>query len=84
MMLRMGSDPYPWTVQFVREAIETYHFDAMTNYTRSPLAPLAHPTSEHFLPILYVLGAAGNDTPRFFTESIFGGSISMRGVLFDG
>ncbi len=87
MLLREGSEPYSWAVQFdqfVLESIESHNVNAMAYYSRSPLAFKAHPTSEHFLPLQYVLGAAGNDSPRFFTETIFGGSVSMRGILFGG
>jgi 4,5-DOPA dioxygenase extradiol len=42
----------------------------------------AHPTDDHYLPLLYAVGAAGTDTPRFFNEEIFAGSVSMRCVVF--
>ena len=46
-------------------------------------AALAIPTDEHWLPLLYVLGAASaGETPEFFTDSIDAGSISMLGAGF--
>ena len=48
----------------------------------SPEARLAVPTAEHFLPLLYVLGAADRDEPvRFFAEGVTLGSMSMRSVV---
>jgi len=85
MMLRMGAHPYPWAVEFdemVKQGIAKGDFDMVVRYVRSPVAHMAHPTNEHLLPLLYVLGAAGDDSPRFFTESIFAGSVSMRSVAF--
>ncbi|MBN4064246.1 4,5-DOPA dioxygenase extradiol [Dehalococcoides mccartyi] len=47
-----------------------------------PIARLAHPTHEHFLPLLYSLGLrTEKDEITYFNESIDFGSISMRSVL---
>ena len=47
------------------------------------LASLAHPTNEHYLPLLYALGLRNKtDTVQFFNESFDLGSLSMRSVLF--
>ena len=44
-------------------------------------AALSIPTDEHWLPLLYVLGAAGADEPpQFFTDVIDAGSVSMLGI----
>ncbi len=46
------------------------------------VAALAHPTIEHFLPILYPLAVTAEDEKvSFFNESIDLGSISMRSFL---
>ena len=43
----------------------------------------AHPTAEHWLPILYAVGAADEgDTVRFPITGFDLGSLSMRAVLF--
>jgi len=57
-------------------------YGSLIDYTRYHISSLAHPTSEHYLPLLCVTGAAADDRPRFFNETIFGGSVSMRGVVF--
>lgn len=37
---------------------------AIADYRRAPYGAEAHPTEEHFLPLLVAMGAAGNDAPR--------------------
>jgi 4,5-DOPA dioxygenase extradiol len=47
------------------------------------LARLAHPTHDHFLPLLYAAGAALPGEPaQFFNDSFQGASISMRSVIW--
>jgi len=44
---------------------------------------MAHPTYEHYLPLLYAAGAVdGKEPMRFFNTSFQGGSISMRSMLW--
>ena len=44
-------------------------------------AMLSIPTPDHYLPLLYVLGARRKDEPvRFPVEGIDGGSVSMLAV----
>jgi 4,5-DOPA dioxygenase extradiol len=85
MMLNMRAKPYPWAVEFddiVKTNLETRDYDSLINYTKYHISSLAHPTSEHYLPLICVIGAAGGDRPQFFNEMIFGGSVSMRSVVF--
>jgi len=85
MLLTMHGKPYPWAVEFdtmVKNALIARDYDALIDYTRYPISALAHPTSEHYLPLLCIIGAAGDDRPAFFNETIFAGSVSMRGVVF--
>ncbi len=47
------------------------------------LASMAHPTHEHYLPLLYAAGAVdAHEQPRFFNTSFQLGSISMRSVVW--
>jgi len=84
-MLSMGAEPYPWAIEFdtiVKNNLITRDYASLINYAKYPAAQLAHPTSEHFLPLLCVIGAAGDDSPRFFNETIFAGSVAMRCAAF--
>jgi 4,5-DOPA dioxygenase extradiol len=45
------------------------------------VARMAHPSHEHYLPLLYAAGAAGaKELPRFFNTGFQAASISMRSV----
>lgn len=48
------------------------------------VAQQAHPTHEHYLPLLYAAGAVdgGKETPRFFNADFQSASISMRSVVW--
>jgi len=47
------------------------------------LAKMAHPSYDHFLPLLYVLGMKSkSDAPEFFNTGFQMGSISMRSVIW--
>jgi 4,5-DOPA dioxygenase extradiol len=81
----LSPETHPWAAgfdSFVKESLIRKDTDSLLGYERHPDAGLAHPTDEHFLPLLYVLGAAGDDVPRFVNETIFAGSISMRCVVY--
>lgn len=44
-------------------------------------ADLAIPTADHYVPLLYALGAAQGEEPRFFNRQCVYGSISMTAVV---
>jgi 4,5-DOPA dioxygenase extradiol len=47
------------------------------------VAQQAHPTHEHYLPLLYAAGAVlPSEMPRFFNTGYQSASISMRSVLW--
>jgi 4,5-DOPA dioxygenase extradiol len=82
-----GIPPYDWAVRFndqVKADITAGdHAALMAGAGISPDAALSIPTDEHWLPLLYVLGAAkAGETPAFFTDVIDAGSVSMLGVGF--
>jgi 4,5-DOPA dioxygenase extradiol len=85
MALDPDAEPYSWALEFddiVKNNLVQHDIDSLVNYSKYHISALAHPTSEHYLPLLCVVGAAGNDRPEFFNESIFGGSVSMRSVVY--
>lgn len=79
---RQGA-PYDWAVTFndrVKAAIEANHDEALIAPTGEDAA-LSIPTPEHYLPLLYALGARKpEEKPRFFTDVIDLGAASMLGV----
>lgn len=87
-LMRMNTiaKPHTWARafdEFVKTSLENREDKKLIQYEHDPSAQLAHPTNDHFLPLLYVLGAADkNEKPSFFNEKIVYGSISMRGVAF--
>ena len=85
-MLTQNAQPYDWAVTFdeyVADALERRDFMAIVESgSLGPVAQLAHPTPEHFLPILYALGAAGeSEIPRSFNAFFELASISMRSFV---
>jgi 4,5-DOPA dioxygenase extradiol len=86
--IRFGSQtPYDWAVDF-DEKIATWiregdHTSIVEFQNLGSLATLAHPTVDHFLPLMYVLGLQGkNDKPEFFNTAFDMSSVSMRSVIF--
>ncbi len=80
------SPGYDWAVRFnqaMRQAMLDGDFDTVVNYTAlGQGASLSVPTSEHFLPLLYVLGAkTEEDQLEITTEGIELGAISMMSVV---
>ena len=52
---------------------------------RGQEARLAHPSTEHFLPLLYAAGAANaDDAVHYFNTGFQLGAIAMRSVVWDG
>ena len=62
-----GGAPYDWAKRFndyVRDALSTGEYQRLIHYEQAGAdARLAVPTPEHYLPLLYVLGARRDDEP---------------------
>jgi 4,5-DOPA dioxygenase extradiol len=62
-----GGPPYDWATRFnnyVREALSMRQYQRLVNYEQAGAdATLAVPTPEHYLPLLYVLGARDEGEP---------------------
>lgn len=82
-----NAPPFAWTVEFdsqVKKAIESRDLAALGAPERwgKPLASLAHPTLEHYVPLLYCLGSTTeHDAVSYPYEGFEYGSLSMRMVL---
>jgi 4,5-DOPA dioxygenase extradiol len=82
---RHPAEPLDWAVRFekrLRQAIASGDDGALVDYEElGSDANLSAPTPEHFLPLLYVLGARlPGDVASFPVEGFDGGSISMLSV----
>lgn len=80
-----SQDPYDWAIRFedvAKELILSGAHKTLVDYEAlGPDAALSIPTPDHYLPLLYVLGAAQErDAVRFPVEGVDGGSISMLAV----
>ena len=81
------SQAYDWALEFdqtVGGYLQQGNLDALQNFQKlGSIAKMAHPTHEHYLPLLYAAGAVDAGEPmRFFNTSFQGGSISMRSVMW--
>ena len=82
-----GSQAYDWALEFdqtIGGYLQQGNLAALQNFQKlGALAKMAHPTYEHYLPLLYAAGAVEAKEPmRFFNTSFQGGSISMRSVVW--
>ncbi len=82
---RQAVEPYAWAVTFEQEAramLLAGDHAPLVDYTRlGREALLSIPTPDHFLPLLYVIGARqAGDAVAFPVEGVDGGSISMLAV----
>jgi 4,5-DOPA dioxygenase extradiol len=80
-------EPFDWALRFeaaARTIIESGDFSPLVDYEALGRdARLSAPTPDHYLPLLYVLGAARDgDEASFPVEGFDGGSISMTTVQF--
>jgi 4,5-DOPA dioxygenase extradiol len=82
---RHSRDPYDWAVRFedaAKAMMLAGEHGPLINYEMLGRdAALSIPTPDHYLPLLYVLGAQqSGDTVRFPVAGVDGGSISMLAV----
>ncbi len=80
--------PESWASEFdawVEEALRRGDVDALAEmYARAPGAKIAHPSDEHYRPLLVAVGAAGDDLSRvdFPVTGFEYGNLSRRSVAF--
>lgn len=79
--------PHGWNEEFdqwVADHIRKRDFEPLISMARqTPAGQLSIPTLEHYLPLLYVLGASDEaDTMEFIFEGYQNASMSMRCVSF--
>jgi len=86
---RKGDTSTPeWAARFdaqVQEASEQHDAAALARLAGTADGRLAHPTPDHYFPLLYAAGASDErDAVRFPIEGFDMGSLSMRSILFGG
>jgi 4,5-DOPA dioxygenase extradiol len=84
---RRVPDPYDWALRFeqtARDYMVVGAYDSLVDYAGLGEDALRSvPTPDHYLPLLYALGAADpHDIVTFPVEGIDGGSISMLSAVF--
>lgn len=85
---REPQSAYPWAKDFdlaIKEALDHRDSKTLTHYEEKlgNLATMAVPTPEHYLPLLYCVGASTEaDQISYPYEAYEMGSLSMRSVLF--
>lgn len=78
---------YDWAIEFdqqMKSLIDAQDLAALARFqSLGALAQTAHPTHEHFLPLLYAAGAVhADEVPRYFNADYQGASIAMRSVIW--
>ena len=88
-MLKWEVDPTPynWAIEFdewIKQRLLSRDVnEIVNNFLSTHSGKLSTPTTEHYLPLLYALGASDeNDKIKFEYEEIQNGSISMRTISF--
>jgi 4,5-DOPA dioxygenase extradiol len=82
------AEPFEWALEFdawIKAALDQRDVDALLAKKpgREALWKLAHPRREHYIPLLYAVGAAEeNEAPSYPYEGFQNGSLSMRAVKF--
>lgn len=66
----------------VTEKVLARDDEAILDYASLPNAAYAAPTPEHFLPLIYMLGAADGERPEVFNDHSELAAISMTGYAF--
>jgi 4,5-DOPA dioxygenase extradiol len=78
---------YDWAIEFdskVADQMQKGDLAALADFQQmGSVAQLAHPTHDHYLPLLYAAGAADPKEPlRFFNDNYQAASISMRSAIW--
>jgi 4,5-DOPA dioxygenase extradiol len=81
-----NNQPYDWAVEFdtkiAGHIMDGNHQGVVDFLKLGSLAALAHPTYDHFLPILYSLGVKANeDTVSSFSDDFQWPAVSMRSFV---
>lgn len=84
--LNFSNQAYDWAIEFdskIKTLIDNNDHQGVVNFqSLGSMARMAHPTYDHFIPLLYILALKDNkETINYFNESFDLGSISMRSFV---
>ena len=69
--------------QYISKAVLENDLNSVINYTQHPQASYTAPTPDHYLPLLYIMGASESAKPTVFNQTYSLGSLSMTGFIFE-
>ena len=77
-----GHEPAPYVIAFsrwVEDKVSQGDLKSLLNYRElAPHAARAHPTDDHFLPLFFTLGTAGDDArPDYISREVMYGMLAM-------
>jgi 4,5-DOPA dioxygenase extradiol len=83
----VNAKPFDWALDFdekIKNSILSENHDALIHYDKwGSLAQLAHPSNDHYIPLLYSAGLKDKkDEVKFIYEGFHHGSLSMRCIQF--
>lgn len=78
---------FPWAQEFdtwVKQQIQSGNFKALVHdFNKTPAGKMSVPSTDHYLPLFYILGASQpEDKLNFFYEKIQNSSIAMRSFIY--
>jgi 4,5-DOPA dioxygenase extradiol len=82
------SEPEPWAIEFddwVSQKVALRDYDSLIDYEmKAPALELAHPTREHYLPLLVAAGAGSalGSQAKSVIEGFEYGNLSRRSLEF--
>lgn len=84
--LNYSNRPYDWAIEFdskIKSYIDNSNHEGVINFQNlGSVAKMAHPSYDHFLPLLYILALQEkNESVNYFNESFDLSSISMRSLV---
>jgi 4,5-DOPA dioxygenase extradiol len=82
-----AAQAYDWAIEFdsrIARFLEEGDLSGLADFQKlGPVARLAHPTYDHYLPLLYAAAAVDpTEPPRFFNTAFQAASISMRSAVW--
>ena len=69
--------------QYITNAVLKNDVNTVINYSEHPQASYAVPTPDHYLPLIYIMGASKGLQPTVFNQTYNSGSLSMTGFIFE-